>query len=408
MPDSLQLRNHAANLELNTAIDDETQPVRLQLDRILEHAYFCRSRRCTSLLRFIVEKTLAGEYDLKERTLGIEIFGRTPDYETNTDPIVRNTAHDVRKRLAQYYCQPGLENELRIDLPPGSYVPRFYLPEAPTRRSEESGKRGSLQLDSTLPRAPRQKKGLLAYAWYALVGLLCVAATTAVAALRPWQTPTSVDKFWAPLLKHADTTVVVSVGEPVMYALQNGIGTAPPGNRPAWNVVGMNDILVFAKVTSYLGLQGKISHVQGQSITTLDDLKRGPTVFIGAFDNKWSIALSQNLYYRLKPNPSPQTSGSIYDSSNGREWTYTPRVQDYAIVARFQDPTTHQIVMIGAGIGEPGNSAAGDFITNPELLQAAMRNSGRDWSHGNMELVLSAKVTSGIVGPPQVVATHFW
>jgi len=385
---------------------DELQirSVRVALERILEHPYFSRSRRCTDLLHYVVEKSLSGEYELKERTLGIEVFGRSPDYDTSTDPIVRNTAHDVRKRLAQYWCEPGHENELRIDLLPGSYVPRFYPPERSSARNEESEKDAPARLNSTVALGPaRQRTGWLAYA---LLALLCIGTTTAVAALRPWQTVTAVDKFWSPLLKQADTTVVVSVGEPVMYALENGIGTPPPGNRPPWNVIGMNDILVFAKVTSYLGLQGKISHVQGQSATTLDDLKRGPTVFIGAFDNKWSIKLTQGLYYRL--NPYPQGSGSIYDTSNGHEWTYTPHSQDYAIVARFQDPTTHQLVMIGAGIGEPGNSAAGDFITNPELLQAAMKKIGDNLSHGNVELVLSTKITSGIVGPPEVVASHVW
>ena len=386
---------------------DEVE-IHSQLDRILQHRYFSRSRRCTGLLRYVVEKTLAGECDLKERTLGIDVFGRPPDYETNTDPIVRNTAHDLRKRLAQYYCETGHENELRIDLPSGSYVPHFFQPEMKVIRKQGDGQRdapATASLDPMALRAGRQKTGWLAYA---LLALLCIGATTTVAALRPWQTTTAEDKFWSPLLKHQNATVVVSVGEPVMYALENGIGTRPPdmANRPPWNVVGMNDILVFAKVTSYLGLEGKISHVQGQSITTLDDLKRGPAVFIGAFDNKWSIALSQGLYYRL--NPYPQGSGSICDTSNGHQWTYTPGSQDYAIVARFEDPTTHQPVIIGAGIAEPGNSAAGDFITNPGLLQTAMKESGRDWSHGNVEVVLSTKITSGVVGPAEVVATHFW
>ena len=405
MAHSIRLQNHLADHGWIPTGDSETQLVRSQLERILQHSYFSRSRRCTGLLRCVVEKTLSAEHDLKERTLGIEVFGRELDYETNTDPIVRNTAHDVRKRLAQYYCEPGHEKELRIELPPGSYVPRFHAQETANIGTEETEKDASVPLESALVLSGTQKKR--GWPAYTLLALLCIGATTAIAALRPWQKTTAVDKFWAPLLKSSDTPVVVSVGEPVIYALQNGIGGPPQTkNLPPWNVISMNDLLVFAKVTSYLGLQGKVSHVQGQSATTLDDLKHGPTVFIGAFDNKWSIALSQDLYYRL--NAYPQGSGSICDSSNGHEWNYTPHAQDYAIVARYRDPTTHQFVMIGAGIGEPGNSAAGDFITNPDLLDAAIKNSGKDWSHGNIELVLSTKVTSGVIGRPEVVAAHFW
>jgi len=51
-----------------------------------------------------VEQTLAGNEDnLKERTLGVEVFHRTPDYDTNLDPVVRLCAGEVRKRIAQYY-----------------------------------------------------------------------------------------------------------------------------------------------------------------------------------------------------------------------------------------------------------------------------------------------------------------
>ena len=56
---------------------------------------------------------------LKERTLGIEIFGRDADDHTASDPIVRVTATEIRKRIAQYYQEPGHETELRLSLPSG-------------------------------------------------------------------------------------------------------------------------------------------------------------------------------------------------------------------------------------------------------------------------------------------------
>jgi hypothetical protein len=52
------------------------------------------------------------------------------DYDTNQDPIVRASAAEIRKRIAQYYHEPGHETELRIELPLGSYVPVFHLAAA--------------------------------------------------------------------------------------------------------------------------------------------------------------------------------------------------------------------------------------------------------------------------------------
>ena len=103
--------------------------MRAQLETMVSDARFAASKRYPCLLRYIVEQTLAGNEDnLKERTLGVEVFHRPPDYDTNLDPVVRLCAAEVRKRLAQYYQSPAHAGELRIDLNPGSYVPIFSQP----------------------------------------------------------------------------------------------------------------------------------------------------------------------------------------------------------------------------------------------------------------------------------------
>src|SRR5450755_4606955 len=62
----------------------------------------------------------------------MEVFGGDASYDTTSDPIVRVTAAEIRKRIAQYYQEPGHAAELRISLPPGSYVPHFDWPQAAT------------------------------------------------------------------------------------------------------------------------------------------------------------------------------------------------------------------------------------------------------------------------------------
>ena len=109
--------------------ESERQLVRSQLEKIVSDGRFAASKRYPCLLRYIVEQTLAeNEDNLKERTLGVEVFHRPPDYDTNLDPVVRLCAAEVRKRLAQYYQSPAHGGELRIELNPGSYVPVFSQP----------------------------------------------------------------------------------------------------------------------------------------------------------------------------------------------------------------------------------------------------------------------------------------
>ena len=67
---------------------------------------------------------------VKERIIGIEVFQREADYDTNHDSVVRTTAAEIRKKLAQYYQEPGHEDEIRVMLPQGSYLPEFRLSPA--------------------------------------------------------------------------------------------------------------------------------------------------------------------------------------------------------------------------------------------------------------------------------------
>src|ERR1700721_2692204 len=93
---------------------EERKAVQEQLERLLSNSHFKQSRRFPSFLRFVIDQTLLGQTDLlKERTLGIEIFGREADYDTASDRIVRGTPTETRKRIPQYYQEPGHETELR-------------------------------------------------------------------------------------------------------------------------------------------------------------------------------------------------------------------------------------------------------------------------------------------------------
>ena len=103
---------------------------------MLASQHFKNGKRYPALLSYLVRKSLEGQTDhLKERTLGIEVFGRSPDYDTNADPIIRVTAAEIRKKIAQFYHYKGNDSRLQIDLPFGSYVPEFKSDEAARQRS---------------------------------------------------------------------------------------------------------------------------------------------------------------------------------------------------------------------------------------------------------------------------------
>src|SRR6185503_1101832 len=82
------------------------------------------------LLRFLVERQLEGrEGELKESLIGIEVYGRRPDYDPKLDSTVRGEMARLRARLSKYYSTEGSADLLVIELPKGSYVPSFRRPE---------------------------------------------------------------------------------------------------------------------------------------------------------------------------------------------------------------------------------------------------------------------------------------
>lgn len=100
--------------------------IRAQLERIAASPQFAGSARLARFLRFVVERSLAGEgARLKEYVIGTEVFDRGGDYDPRVDSIVRVEAGRLRTKLEEYYRNGGRDDVVRIGLLKGSYVPQF-------------------------------------------------------------------------------------------------------------------------------------------------------------------------------------------------------------------------------------------------------------------------------------------
>lgn len=114
-----------------TAKPDPTAPpshqeINRQCERMLASPDFTATPQQTALLRYVVNQTLAGKADrIKGYTVATEVFGRGPDFDQNSDPIVSIQAARLRRALKRYYEGAGKHDMLRIDIPKGTYVPEF-------------------------------------------------------------------------------------------------------------------------------------------------------------------------------------------------------------------------------------------------------------------------------------------
>jgi len=128
----------------------DAERVRAQLDRILAGASFVDAERASSFLRFVVERALAGRIsEIKESVIAVEVLGRTPSFDSRSDPIVRVEAGRLRDRLSSYYEDQGEADPVVISLPKGGYVPEFS--ERRPRRPSASPKETAVLRLSILP-----------------------------------------------------------------------------------------------------------------------------------------------------------------------------------------------------------------------------------------------------------------
>ncbi|MGA2634237.1 MAG: malectin domain-containing carbohydrate-binding protein [Terracidiphilus sp.] len=122
----------AAESQISAGLDAQ----RAELEAVLQSKYFTRAPTLANLLSYLCEKLFAGEaHQIKEYSVGVEVFHRGPSFDQDSDSIVRVEANRLRKRLAEYYAEEGASHRLRIVIPLGQYVPDF---ESVTPVAEES------------------------------------------------------------------------------------------------------------------------------------------------------------------------------------------------------------------------------------------------------------------------------
>jgi hypothetical protein len=144
-----------------------------ELERVIHSSEFASSERSCTFLRYLVEHALAhGEHQLKERTIGVELFGRDAAYDTGRDAIVRVSANGVRKRLLAHYATTDLASELgglQICLPAGSYTPEFH--SLPPRQRETALPSPSDRVSPPVSARPAWRRPWPAPAWVVIVVL---------------------------------------------------------------------------------------------------------------------------------------------------------------------------------------------------------------------------------------------
>jgi hypothetical protein len=404
-----------------------------QLTQIQSSHAFCNSARSKEFLSYVVEQTLAGRTDiLKERSIGVDLFHRAPTYDTSEDPIVRVKAGEVRRRLAEYYAGEQQAPELQIELPVGTYIPKFrWRLSADTVPPPDQ----TLVVEQDAPRARF-------LAWKAVVAatlLVILGITAAITIRKNAHQTSSFDEFWAPV-STTGQPVLICVSSPVGYAISSNFyvkaSRAHPGlydSLAARNItplqlepdtslkwkdvtplidfyVNKDDAYVATELSELFARIHKSSQTRFGSDFTYEDLRNSPAVLIGAFDNPWTVKIISDFPIVFREEGNEQW---IEERAKPNQ-TWRPGVdgrrasKDFAIVARLQNSKTGQFLVIVGGVGMVGTQAAGRFVSRQGDLDAVLRTVPVGWQTKNLEIVIESDVIDGSASTPRVVAVRTW
>lgn len=438
------------------AIISRASEVRSHFEQIVASRAFNRSRRSCEFLEHLVDKTLAGETgNLKERVIGVELFGRDPCYDTGEDAIVRVTATDVRRRLRRFY--DGVQTGLRLELPPGSYSielieqPDSARPgqgsagrqeQAPNRHQSQDQDLDQSQ-DQGLDQSPNRDQDQVrsrSLAWRRIPLLAAVLAGAAVL-LGAYQYGRYAAKSgslpWSAMLPRqgqlkivfSDPDLVVLeqlAGNPVSlsdYADHQYLADPPLVYRSAGAVARLfrGDNVPTIDASLALNVRGilprsPISVYRARTLQSQDFKTEDNFILLGSpISDPWVALFEDRLDFYLRYDPSRREE-VVYNRrvGSGERAVYVPTfpgwgtVQAYAIIGLVANQNEAGRILILAGSNAAATEAAYRLATDIDSLGRALREHGID-AHdreAQFEILLGVNTVASSLSNFEVVACH--
>jgi hypothetical protein len=202
----------------------------VQFQRIVSSKAFKTSEVHRNLLNYLAEKSLSGTaQNLKEYTVGLDVFGKPATYDPRQESVVRMHVGRLRQKLSEYYRTEGLDDPVVVDLPKGAFTLTF-APRPDTALPEPMVPPGR----TTSPREIALAVSLLLailFAGYFGVRLSRMEKTAAAGPSLPW-TP-DLQQLWGPLLS-SDRPLMVTLSTDPFHASAQGVVSVRRRASQAW------------------------------------------------------------------------------------------------------------------------------------------------------------------------------
>ena len=445
--------------------DEDKAALRRHVDEIIKGKAFRGSERSISFLKFVVEKAIAGEFDsLKERVIGVELFGRSPSYSTSKDAIVRVTASDVRRRLLQHYGWYGRASKFQISLPIRTYIPEITCQRPPELGFESKDRSASAPHASKSDAAGTSPAGALdevagissespqntqshriGMRRLILYGSLIAIAAVSLGAIASFymrtrnSTARSVPHLslpWSVLFASPQPLRIITsdrdlveiealVHKPItvsQYANHIYIPDAehltPEIKRLSHDILVSNkaaavDIPIVVAVTEVAQVNSQKVDVQmAREIEPQDLSNDGNFVFLGSpRSNPWVSLFDDQMDFRFEHDPdSNEFIRNVHPLPNESALMKmdASKTSSYSIIAFLRNPDAHGSVLILSGLDIEGTQAAGRLVSDPIRMSSILHNCGLGDNAASpyFELLIHSQIIAGDSTNTEVVACH--
>jgi hypothetical protein len=417
--------------------------------RIVASRSFAKSALLSRFLLYVCEREITGKTaEITEHQIGVQVFGRRPGYNPGEDNIVRNYARQLRHRLDQYFLEEGREEELRVTIPRGKYVP-VYSPNhfqawpmlvVPEHETDSGGVLETLApaTPAAVPALPARRRPWLVLCLGALLLFACL-----VIALPVWRrvsaySADSSHPLWAHLFDKSRQTLIVPSDDGIVmiqnltgqlvslseYVNRDYLSLKSPYNIDAQNmkdldaqrytnVTDLNAVIRFSRLPEANADQLVVRYSRDLH---MEDLKNANVILLGSsFSNPWAELFEKTLNFEFSYQPHPNASLIVNRRPQPGELPVYendatgPSHRTYALIGFVPNLNNTGWVLLVEGLTMAGTQAAVDTLFNRGVMRPLLgqfRNA--DGSVNPFEILIETRSFGSDSPQASVVATRVY
>ena len=401
-----------------------------QINRLVSSHALHGSESLCKLLRYLAKHAVDHPgTSIKEFQIATEVFGRSADFDPQLDSMVRVQAGRLRSKIAEYYSSDGLEDNIVVELPKGTYVLSFHHRSVSTAKSPASAVNGTVSKESQ-EKSPERRWGtevislsiFLAAAIVVIVWLMATrTAGPAGLASVSEPVPAAYRVFWKGFTSGPEEPWVVFSNAAFIGRPETGMryrDAARDAGAPILDhYTGVGEVLAVHELDRVFGLLHRQIRVKRGSLFSLDDAKNNNLIFIGSPVENLSlleIPGTQEFVFEqftsgprkgdhaiINRHPQPDEGKEFFATPSGQ-----PLTEDYALLGLVKGMNPGQSVLILAGNTTIGTQAAVEYVCRQSSLEELLLRLSVS-QNGDLkpfEAVIRAKVARGVPVETELVA----